>query len=250
MVAFAVFSSAAATTDCVIVAQFFSTSQTSFGEIYMKMKALASALAIAALALGAVSVAQAADSKFLVKVGVAGVVPKSKNGKLDTPLGVFETDIGNSFRPSITLEYMVTPNIGVEVLGAWPFQNKIKFDQGVGKVGRVDVLPPTVSVKYHFMPDGIASPFVGLGLNYTFMYGEKTYGAIEGTNLQVKNSWGVAATAGVDFNINKNWVVGVDVRWIQMRNKVNLGIDNVGYFKLGKVKVDPWVFGAAVGYRF
>ncbi|MCL2297494.1 MAG: outer membrane beta-barrel protein [Proteobacteria bacterium] len=216
----------------------------------MKMKALASALAIAALALGATGVAQAADSKFLVKVGIAGVVPKSNNGKLDTPLGVFDTDVRNSVRPSITLEYLITPNIGVEVLGAWPFRNDIKFNKGVGKIGSVDVLPPTVSVKYHFMPDSVASPFVGLGLNYTFMYRAKTAGAIAGTNLQVKNSFGLAATAGVDFNINKNWVVGVDVRWIQMRNKVNLGIDDVGYFKLGKVKVDPWVLGAAVGYRF
>ncbi|MCL2307893.1 MAG: outer membrane beta-barrel protein [Proteobacteria bacterium] len=214
------------------------------------MKALASALAIAALALGATGVAQAADSKFLVKVGIAGVVPKSNNGKLDTPLGVFDTDVRNSVRPSITLEYLITPNIGVEVLGAWPFRNDIKFNKGVGKIGSVDVLPPTVSVKYHFMPDSVASPFVGLGLNYTFMYRAKTAGAIAGTNLQVKNSFGLAATAGVDFNINKNWVVGVDVRWIQMRNKVNLGIDDVGYFKLGKVKVDPWVLGAAVGYRF
>ncbi|MDR0250260.1 MAG: outer membrane beta-barrel protein [Burkholderiales bacterium] len=218
----------------------------------MKMKALASALAIAALALGAVGVAHAADSKFVVKVGIAGVVPKSNNGTLNTPLGNYKTDIGNSTRPSITLEYLFTPNIGIEVLGAWPFRNNIKFDQGVGKIGRVDVLPPTVSVKYHFMPDRVVSPFVGLGLNYTFMYSAKTTGAIAGTNLQVKNSFGVAANVGVDFNINKNWLVGVDVRWIQMRNKVNLGIPGPdgGYFHLGKAKVDPWVFGAAVGYRF
>jgi outer membrane protein len=211
----------------------------------MKIKALASALAVAMLALGATGVAQAADSKFVVKAGIAGVITKSNNGTLYTPLGDFKTDVGNSVRPSITFEYMITPNIGVEVLGAWPFRNKIKFDQGVGEIGRVDVLPPTVSVQYHFIPDNFLSPFVGVGLNYTFMYNEKTKGAIEGLSLDVKNSWGVALHGGVDLNINKNWVVTADVRWIQMRNKVNL---EGGY--LGKVKVDPWVLGASVGYRF
>ncbi|MDR2173076.1 MAG: outer membrane beta-barrel protein [Burkholderiales bacterium] len=214
----------------------------------MKMKALASALAIASLALGTVSVAQAADSKFLVKVGIAGVIPKSNNGTVNTTgIGIpatFDTDIGSSVRPSITFEYMITPNIGVELLGAWPFQNDIRL-KNVGKVGRVDVLPPTVSVKYHFMPESTISPFVGLGLNYTFMYSEKEYNVLTGTKLDVKNSFGLAANVGVDFNINKNWVLGFDVRWIQMRNDVK-----VEGIKIGKAKVDPWVLGVAVGYRF
>ncbi|MDR0770498.1 MAG: outer membrane beta-barrel protein [Burkholderiales bacterium] len=216
----------------------------------MKMKTLASAVALATLTLGVAGLAQAADSKFVVKLGIAGVIPKSNNGTLNTPLGAFETDIGSSVRPSITFEYLITPNIGVELLGAWPFRNDIRFDQGVGKVGRVEVLPPTVSVKYHFMPESAFSPFVGLGVNYTFMYNEKEYGAIAGTKLDVKNSWGVAAQVGVDYNINKNLLIGADIRWIQMRNKVNIDIPGLGHFDLGKVKVDPWVLGVAVGYRF
>jgi outer membrane protein len=231
---------AAVKIDCAM-ARSLSMSQNSLGEIFMKMKTLASALAIATLALGAVSVAQAADSKFVVKVGVAGVIPKSNNGTLLN--GILETDVGKSYRPSITFEYMVTPNLGIEVLGAWPFRHDIKLN--TVKSGRVDVLPPTVSVKYHFMPNSVASPFVGAGINYTFMYNEKTMGPIRNSDLDIKNSWGFAATAGVDFNISKNWLVGVDLRWIQMRNDVR--VDGA---KVGKVKVDPWVIGAAVGYRF
>jgi outer membrane protein len=207
----------------------------------MKMKALASALAVAALTLGAIGVVQAADSKFVVKVGIADVVPKSNNGTLYN--GVLKTDVGNSVRPSITFEYMITPNIGIEVLGAWPFRNDIKLNGA--KSGRVDVLPPTVSVQYHFMPEKVVSPFVGLGLNYTFMYNEKTLGAIKGADLDIKNSFGIAAHAGVDFNFNKNWLMTVDARWIQMRNDVKVNGE-----KAGKVKVDPWVLGVAVGYRF
>ncbi|MCL2872058.1 MAG: outer membrane beta-barrel protein [Betaproteobacteria bacterium] len=217
----------------------------------MKMKPLAAALAIATLALGAAGVAQAADSGFVVKLGIADVVPKSNNGNLNTPLGTFGADVGDSVRPSITIEYMFTPNLGVEVLGAWPFRNDVKL-KGVGSVGQVDVLPPTVSLQWHFLPQAVVSPFVGVGVNYAFMYRERTKGLLRDldTNLAVKNSWGVAGHVGVDFNINKNWMVTLDARWIQMRNKVYLDIPNDQRYDLGKVKVDPMVWGISAGYRF
>jgi len=217
----------------------------------MKMKPLAAALAVATLALGAAGAAQAADTGFVVKLGIADVVPKSDNGTLNTPLGAFTADVGNSVRPSITIEYMFTPNLGVEVLGAWPFRNDVKL-KGVGKVGQVDVLPPTVSLQWHFLPQAVVSPFVGVGVNYAFMYHERTKGLLRDldTNLAVKNSWGVAAHVGVDFNFNKNWLMTIDARWIQMKNKVYLDIPNDQRYSLGSVKVDPMVYGVAVGYRF
>jgi len=205
----------------------------------MRTKTLVCALAALTLGtIGAAGTAQAGD--FVVKLGIADVVPKSDNGTL---AGVLKTDIGNSVRPSITLEYMFTPNLGLEVLGAWPFRNDIKLN-GL-KMARVDVLPPTVSLQWHFLPKTAVSPFVGVGVNYTFMYNEKTKGPIANSKLDVENSWGFAAHAGVDFNFSKNWLMTLDARWIQMRNDVK--VDGA---KVGKVKVDPMVWGIAVGYRF
>ncbi len=207
----------------------------------MKMKALASAVAIAALALGAAGAVQAADSKWVVKLGVADVDPKSDNGHLAD--GALKTEISNSVRPSITLEYLITPNIGVEVLGAWPFRNDIKLNGT--KSGSVDVLPPTVSLQYHFLPEKTISPFVGVGLNYAFIYNEKSKGLIDGADLDVDDSWGVAAHVGVDFNFNKNWLMTIDARWIDMDADVKVNGN-----KVGKVNIDPWVWGLSVGYRF
>ena len=34
------------------------------------------------------------------------------------------------------------------------------------------VLPPTVTLQYHFTPEQKFSPYVGAGLNYSFFYGE------------------------------------------------------------------------------
>lgn len=206
------------------------------------MKVLVSAVAMAvAFTVAGAAQAQSPDSKFVVKLGIANVVPKSDNGTLAD--GAFKTDIGSNARPSITFEYMITPNIGVEVLGAWPFRNEVKLNGA--ESADVSVLPPTVSLQYHFLPERTVSPFVGVGVNYTFIYDEKEKGPIAGNDLDVKNSWGFAAHFGVDINFNKNWVATVDGRWIQMRPDVE-----VGGAKIGEAKIDPWVWGASIGYRF
>lgn len=208
----------------------------------MKIKSLISTLAIAVLALGAAGAVQAADhAPFLVKVGVADVVPASDNGTLAD--GAFTTDVGNSARPSITFEYLITPNIGVELLAAWPFTNDIRLNGD--KLAAVDVLPPTLSVQYHFLPETGVSPFIGVGVNYTFMFNEDTKGALSGSSLDLDDSWGVAAHFGVDFNVTKSLVITVDGRWIQMENDVKL--DGKG---IGTADINPWVWGLSIGYRF
>ena len=207
----------------------------------MKTKLLAFTLIIAVLTLGAVGTAQADDSKFVVKLGIADVQPKPNNGTLAD--GAFSVDIGNSFRPSVTLEYLITPNIGVEVLGAWPFNNDIKLNGN--KAASVDVLPPTLSLQYHFLPEKLVSPFVGVGFNYTFIYNIQRTEMLAGLSPDIDNSWGFAAHAGVDFNLNKNWLLTADVRWIQMGGDVKLNGK-----KVGSTDIDPWVWGLAVGYRF
>ncbi|MDR0476974.1 MAG: outer membrane beta-barrel protein [Desulfobulbaceae bacterium] len=206
----------------------------------MKMKHLAFTLVTAVLALGAVGAAQAADPMFVVKVGIADVEPKSDNGAL----AGYQSEISNSVRPSITGEYMITPELGIELLAAWPFHNDVKL-ASVGTVGGVDVLPPTLSLQYHFLPNWIVSPFVGAGINYTFIYNARAKGIIEGHDLGVDNSWGFAAHAGVDFNLPHNWLITADIRWIQMGGDVTLDGE-----KIGSVNINPWVWGLSVGYRF
>lgn len=207
----------------------------------MKVKTLASALAVTALALGAAGAAQAAAPAFVVKLGIADVVPASDNGTLLN--GALETDVGKSTRPSLTFEYLITPNIGVELLAAWPFTNDIRLNGD--KLASVDVLPPTLSLQYHILPERAVSPFIGVGVNYTFMFNEDTKGALAGSSVDLDNTWGVAAHFGVDFNVSNNLVITADGRWIQMRSDVKL--DGA---KIGTADIDPWVWGLSVGYRF
>ena len=180
-------------------------------------------------------------------VGVHNVNPKSDNGTLTaTPLGNLKMDIGSNARPTITAEYFLKDNLGVEILAALPFQHDINV-VGVGKVGSTKHLPPTVSLQYHF-GQGKVRPFVGLGLNYTTFFSTKTEGAIDGTNLDLSNSWGLAGHIGVDFQVSEKGAIRIDYRKIDIDTDVKLNGAKLG--TRNTVNIDPSAYGIAYVMSF
>jgi outer membrane protein len=150
------------------------------------MKALLPLFIVAALGAVAAPAAQAESSdNWVVRFGAHVVDPKSNNGTL---AGAKAT-VDSSVRPSASLEYMITPNLGVDLLAAWPFEHDVKL-LGLGKVAQTKQLPPTVGLNYHFMPNNSWSPFLGLGLNYTNFFDTKGAGALNGASVSIENSWG------------------------------------------------------------
>lgn len=205
------------------------------------------ALALAGALAAPAALAQSAGD-WTLGVGVHNVAPKSNNGSLDaTALGLGPlppTEVGESIRPTITAEYFIRDNLGIEVLAALPFQHDIDV-RGVGKVGSTRHLPPVVSLQYHFANSSKATPFVGLGVNYTTFFSEKTTGALSGTRLELDDSWGLAAHAGVDFAIGERSALRLDVRWIDIETDVK-----VNGVKIGSANIDPLVYGMAYVWRF
>lgn len=198
-----------------------------------------------ALALGIVLVGTSAhgaeNPEWIFKLGVHNVDPKSDNGTLAG--GTLKADVDSDVRPTITAEYLFTPNWGAEVLASLPFQHDIRLN-GV-KAADVKHLPPTVSLQYHFNPGASISPFVGLGLNYTLFFSKHTVGPLAGTRLDVGNTLGPAVHGGLDFRIDERWLVTLDLRWMKIDPDVK-----VNGAKVGTIHIDPLAYGVAVGYRF
>lgn len=199
-------------------------------------------LALAAC-LGCVTgIAHAAErGDWVVKFGAHAVSPKSDNGRLAG--GALKADVGDDVRPTISFEYFLTPNWGVEVLGALPFEHEVKLNGA--HAADVKQLPPTVSVQYHFLPRQQFSPFVGVGVNYTRFFSVKEKGPLAGTRLDLSDSWGPAVHAGFDVNFDEHWLLTLDVRWIGIETDAK--VDGA---KVGTVKIDPFVYGIAAGYHF
>ncbi len=207
----------------------------------MKQKLLP-ALFAAGLAVAAAPAFAQSAGDWTLGLGVHQVDPKSDNGTLAG--GTLPLSVGSDAKPSLTFEYFIRDNLGIEVLAAWPFQHDISV-KGVGRVGSTKHLPPTFSLQYHFNDKGVVSPLVGVGLNYTTFFSEDTRGALEGANLELGDSWGLAAHAGLDFRVSENAAVRVDVRWIDIDSSVR--VDGA---RLGTANIDPLVYGAAYVMKF
>lgn len=206
----------------------------------MKFRLVPLALALALGGVAAPAFAQQAG-EWTMSFGAHQVNPKSDNGSLVN--NALDVEVGSNVRPTVTAEYFVRDNLGIEVLASWPFEHDINI-KGLGNVGSTKHLPPTVSLQYHF-GSGTVKPFVGAGVNFTTFFSEDTTGALAGSDLSLGNSFGLAAHAGLDFEVSERGSIRIDARWIDIDTDVELdGAD------IGTVNIDPLVYGAAYVVKF
>ena len=179
--------------------------------------------------------------EWMLSAGAHQVNPKSNNGSLVG--GTLDVSVGSNLRPTIAAEYFIRDNLGIEVLGAWPFEHDIRI-AGLGRVGSTQHLPPTVTLNYHF-GQSRAKPFVGLGLNYTLFMSEDTAGALANSELELDDSFGLALHVGLDFKVSDRNAIRIDARWIDIDTDATL---NGG--PIGTVNIDPLVYGIAYVFKF
>lgn len=211
------------------------------------MKKLSLAL-VALMGLSGVAEAHQAGELFM-RGGTATVRP---NASSDDVLNMGEFSVSNNTQLGLTFDYMVTDNVGVELLAATPFRHKVGLGP-TGTLATVRQLPPTLMAQWYF---GDASskvrPYIGAGINYTLFF-DKSFnetGKEAGlTNLKVKNSWGAAGQVGVDYMINEDWMLNMSVWYINIDTKVEFDAGAAGHQSID-TKINPWVFMFGAGYRF
>src|SRR3989304_4328731 len=68
-------------------------------------------------------------------------------------------------------------------------------------------------------------------------------------DVDTDHSWGLAGQVGVDIDFKDNWFFNVDVKYIDIDTTATLQTIPLGRLRVN-VDVDPFVFGAGLGYRF
>ena len=95
------------------------------------------------------------------------------------------------------------------------------------------------------MPTEKFQPYLGFGINYTNFFSEETTGPLEGLDLELDDSWGIALQTGFDVLLSDNVFLNLDIRYLDIDTKARLEGES-----LGKVEIDPWIFGGHIGFRF
>ena len=183
--------------------------------------------------------AMAQESPWLVRARAVQISPADKSDAF----GAFAADsihVSNKTIPEVDISYFFTPNWAAELVLTYPQKHDVTLS-GVN-IGSFKHLPPTLTVQYHFMPVAQFHPYLGAGVNYTRISSVDLLGGA--ADLE-KNSYGLALQAGVDFKLDKNWSLNLDVKKVQIRSDLSV----VGT-KVNTVKVDPWLVAVGVGYRF
>lgn len=185
---------------------------------------------------------QAGD--FVVRLRGIGVLP-DESSSISVIGG--RAEVTDTYVPEIDFTYFITPNFALELIAATNRHSITATGTALGTVpvGRVWLLPPTLTVQYHPLPRNRFSPYVGAGINYTFFYNEDAAGGAV-NSLKLEDGFGWALQLGVDYYVTDRLSLNLDVKKLFLSTEARLN----GGAIVAKVDLDPWIVGFGVGYRF
>lgn len=224
----------------------------------MTLRRLGSIALTCALLLGLPAVAGAAErGDFQLRGRVISIIPDDDSGEISGVAGS-GVDVDSQATVEVDLTWFLSSNVALELIAATA-QHDISGNgtaAGLGKIADAAVLPPTLTLQYHWNTDGKVQPYLGAGINYTIFYDEDVTPSLEAflmttADIDMEESFGFAAQAGIDFMLSDNWFFNIDLKYIDMDTTAVIR-DETTRVELARVNVDinPFVPGIGVGYRW
>lgn len=215
---------------------------------------------VAALALAASPASAQEAGDIQLKLFATAVLPDGKitevvNNGLGLPAGT-QTAADDNYVPTIAAEYFVSPNFSLETI-CCVTQHDVDGRgalAGAGLVSNANIIPATLTAKYHFGEAGGIRPYVGAGPTYFIFIDEKpgaTARTLGATSQRLNDHFGVALQAGVDIPVNdsgmslsldaKRYFLRTTARWFNAAGTEVLETRH---------RLDPWVLSAGIAFRF
>lgn len=236
---------------------------------------------LSVLAAAVMAVAPAAQAfeagDFVVRAGAVHVAPDDSSDSITVggaPLlaGVdSKVSVDSNTQLGLRATYMMTNNLGIGLLGATPFKHNINGGgdlSGDINLGETKHLPPTLTLQYFPMHSSSSfQPFVGVGVNYTTFFEEKTSGTLDAvvageygipgasTELELDDSVGVAVEIGMDYMLSENFGLNAAIWWADINTDAQVKVfDAAGDFAAEtdefEVEIDPMVYMVGFTYKF
>lgn len=156
-----------------------------------------------------------------------------------------DVNISNAFIPELDFTYFFNKNFAAElILGTTKHDVKVGNDEV--SLGSVRLLPPTVTLQYHFYPTKTLKPYLGAGLNYTIFYDVENGDTL---GMDYKNNVGFALQGGVDYFVNDKFFLNVDIKKLYLKTDVDVDLGLPATVP-AEVKINPLLIGFGVGMKF
>ncbi|MEM6652561.1 MAG: OmpW family outer membrane protein [Pseudomonadota bacterium] len=224
------------------------------------MKSLfCSALMATSTLVGAAAYAQ--DNPWMVRGRVLGVLPdESADLSVAGTALAGSVDISDQYVPELDITYFFNDNVAVElILAVTPHDVDATgvtvpgaLDNATVDLGDVWLLPPTVTLQYHFDTGTQWKPYVGAGVNATFFFNEDEGSVAD--SIDYDPSFGGALQIGVDYDLDGQpggWALNADVKKVWINTDVTVDFTTaLGATVDAEVDINPTVVGIGLGYKF
>lgn len=210
---------------------------------------------------GYAGTASAEDNPWMIRARVIAVLPDESGalsvGGANLAGGV---DIGDQYVPELDITYFFTDNIAAELILAVTPHDVSAVNVTVPGVltnanidlGDVWLLPPTLTLQYHFKNGSKFKPYVGAGVNATFFFNEDAGSVADG--IDYDPSFGPALQAGFDYDLDGKeggFALNVDVKKIWINTDVKVDFTTaLGAAVNADVDINPLVVGVGLAYKY
>jgi outer membrane protein len=238
----------------------------------MDMKKMILAVAVAAAFAPTLALAEAGD--IVVRLRATNVNPSESSElgqQTDKVYGAGTStllygntkanlEVDSNTIPELDFSYYITKNIAAELILALGTRHDVSTSSkgaALNKtgLGSVNLLPPTLTAQWHFMPDQTFDPYVGAGATYVRGMDNSLAANTTLGKKQIRtdrNSFGPAIQAGFDINLQDKWLINFDVKkvWFDTDVKIKVPELKAGWQKIDNLDIDPWVVSIGIGKKF
>lgn len=190
-----------------------------------------------------------AFNPWMLRVRALGVLTRNSGSVDQVPGSGLATS--DTVVPELDITYFFNRNWAAElILGVTKHSvtgTGVAATNGL-EVGKAWLLPPTLTFQYHFTDFGAFKPYVGAGVNYTWFFSQSAAGGTV-TNSRLHNAAAPVVQVGFDYMIDKHWGWNVDLKKLWLRPNWDGTLAN-GTPITGQVKLDPWLIGTGITYKF
>lgn len=153
----------------------------------------------------------------------------------------------DDFIPELDFTYFITDNIAAELILAYT-QNSVEVlgsTAGDLDLGSTLLLPPILSLQYHFQPKSKFSPYLGVGVIYAIWFNTDKGRSVN--SVDYSNEFGLSLQAGLDYAITDEWSLNLDIKKVFVDTDITV---NGGAINAKGVDLDPLVISIGAGFKF
>jgi outer membrane protein len=224
-------------------------------------KLLLAALMTGTALAGFAEAAMAEDNPWMVRARALAVLPdESAALSVGGARLAGDADIGDQYVPELDFTYFFTDHIAAELILAVTPHDVSAVNVTVPgaltnaniDLGDVWLLPPTLTLQYHFRSHGRFKPYVGAGVNATFFFNEDEGPVADG--IDYDPSFGPALQAGVDYDLDGQeggFALNADIKKIWINTDVKVDFTSaLGAAVNADVDIDPLVVALGLAYKY